>query len=177
MEQRHKLETLPASRFKLFFEQRPTTSIFHRWAAMYSPIEHHIFHNWARWPPKQFVCCHSNPISSLMWSFSLFLHPGPCVYIRDEEQIATQKLSGTLHFDLFPIVRLLASNRLLALWLLHLSSHHLEKGNFNGIQTCKVLLGGPSRLSVWGQHSIPLSASTGRNWFSRTQVGPRMLQP
>ena len=68
-----------------------------------------------KWPPKQFVCCHSNPISSLMWSFSLFLHPGPCVYIRDEEQIATQKLSGTLHFDLFPIVRLLASNRLLAL--------------------------------------------------------------
>ena len=59
--------------------------------------------------PKQFVSLHSNPILSL-WSFSFL---GPCVYIKEVEEM--KRVSGTLHFDLFPIVRLLACHRLLAL--------------------------------------------------------------
>ena len=62
--------------------------------------------------PKQFASLHSNPILSV-WSFSLFLRPGPCVYIKEVEEM--KRVSGTLHFDLLPIVRLLACHRLLAL--------------------------------------------------------------
>ena len=113
-EVRHKAQTFYQPRVLTFSlrscdQLRPffTDGLSH----LFPPLEHHIFTIEQGGPER-----------------------GPCVYIKDEEENSQRwggKFSGTFHFDLFPIVRLLACYRLLALWLLNFSPHHLKKDTWH----------------------------------------------
>ena len=87
-----------------------------------SALEHHFVSQLSKVTPQtpEFVCCPFKP------------HIFRCPFFRDPVCISKSSFlweamgsSGTLHFDLFPIVRLLAQ-RLLALRLPHLFPHNLK---------------------------------------------------
>ena len=97
-------------------------SIFHSWSVFVSALEHHFISQLSKVTPEtpEVVCCPFKP------------HIFRCPFFRDPVCISKSSFlweamgsSGTLHFDLFPIVRLLAQ-RLLALRLSHLFPHNLK---------------------------------------------------